>query len=55
MVKLLKQILTEEDQDLNRLTLVFLLLTLGAITTQYLAHRMLPGAGVSHFTVRAAP
>ena len=55
MVKLLKQILTEEDQDLKRLTLVLLLLTLGTITTQYLAHRMLPGAGVSHFTVRAAP
>ena len=55
MVKLLKQILTEEDQDLKRLTLVLLLLTLGTRTTQYLAHRMLPGAGVSHLTVRAAP
>ena len=54
MVKLLKQILTEENQDLKRLTLVLLLLTLGTITTQYLAHRMLPGV-VSHFTVRAAP
>src|SRR5688572_10450020 len=55
MVKLLKQILIEERQDLKRLTHVLLLLTLGTITTQYLAHRVLPGAGLSHFTVRASP
>ena len=55
MVKLLKQILIEEGQDLKRLTLVLLLLTLGTVTTQYLAHRMQPGPGLAHFTVRASP
>ena len=49
MIKLLKQILNEEGQDLKRLTLILLLLTLGTITTQYLAHR------IPHFTVRASP
>jgi len=55
MIRLLKQILNDEGQDLKRLALVVLLLTLGTITSQYLAHRMLPGAGLPHFTVRAAP
>jgi hypothetical protein len=55
MIKLLKHVLNDEGQDLKRLALVLLLLTLGTITTQYLADRMLPGAGFPHFTVRASP
>jgi hypothetical protein len=51
----LKQILNDEGQDLKRLVLILLLLTLGTITTQYLAHHMLPGVAVPHSTVRAAP
>ena len=55
MIKLLKDILNEEAQDLTRYALVLLLLTLGTLTTQYLARRILPGAGLPHFTVRASP
>ena len=55
MIKLLKHLLNDEGQDLKRLALVLLLLTLGTITTQYFADRMLPGAGFPHFTVRASP
>ena len=55
MVRLLKQILSEEGQDLKRLALILLILALGATTTMYLAHRMRPGTGLPHFTVRAAP
>ena len=55
MIRLLKQILNDEGQDPKRLALIVLLLTLGTITSQYLAHRMLPGTGRPHFTVRASP
>jgi hypothetical protein len=55
MVKLLKQILKEEGQGLKRLALILLLLASGAMASRYLAHYLLPGAGLPHFTVRAAP
>jgi hypothetical protein len=55
MIKLLKHILNDQGQDRTRVALALLLLALGTLTSQYLAHRMLPGIGLPHFTVRAAP
>ena len=55
MVKLLKQILKEEGQDLKRLALILLVLASGAMASRYLAHYLLPGARLPHFTVRASP
>jgi hypothetical protein len=54
MIKLLKEILNEEGQDLKRLALVAPLLALGTLCTQYLAHRSSLAPGLPHFTVRAS-
>ena len=54
MVKLLKQILNDEGQDLKRLALILFLLVSGAMASRYLAHYLLPGVGLPHFTVRAS-
>ena len=54
MTKLLKQILSEEGQDLKRLTLILFLLASGAMASRYLAHHLRPGTGLPHFTVRAS-
>jgi hypothetical protein len=55
MLKLLKQILNDEDQDLKRYALILLLLASGALATTYLSHHLRPGIGLPHFTVHAAP
>jgi hypothetical protein len=55
MVKMLKQIMNEEGQDLKRLALILLLLASGAMASRCLAHYLLPGAGLPDFTVRASP
>jgi len=54
MIKLLKQILNDEGQELKRLALILLLLASGAMASTYLARRFSPGAG-PNFTVHAAP
>jgi len=55
MLKLLKQILNDEEQDLKRYALILLLLASGAIASTYLSHHLQPGTGLPHFTVHAAP
>ena len=54
MLKLLKQILNEEDQDLKRYALILLLLASGALASTYLSHHLRPGTGLPDFTVHAA-
>ena len=54
MIKLLKQILNDEGQELKRLALILLLLASGAMASRDLARHFSPGAG-PHLTVHAAP